>query len=71
MVLVSHYYLYISNDWFWLQVSGLSLSVILITIILLFPESPEYLMSNGETDRAIGSFKTIAKYNGSNSNFKF
>lgn len=66
LVFVSHYYLYISNDWFWLQVGGLSLSLTLLILCLILPESPEYLMSMGLFENARESLRKIAKLNGAN-----
>ena len=58
------YYVFISQNWFWLCFIFLLLTY-LATILLLFcPESPRWYLINGRKPEAINSLNQIAKMNG-------
>ena len=60
------YFRYISNDWIWLQMPNIFLSLVAIIWILSLPETPRYLVAKKRYDKARESFKMIAKWNGIN-----
>jgi MFS family permease len=66
MTIVTCYFLYWNKNWFPLFFGmSIAASFCHFLMILLAPESPKLLLSQGKVDQAIQSFNKIAKYNGS------
>ena len=55
---------FIFRDWQNLQYSFACISVVLVFYFFIVPESPRWLISKGDTERAEFEMKRIAKYNG-------
>ena len=55
---------FIFRDWQNLQYSFACISVVLVFYFFIVPESPRWLISKGDTERAEFVMKRIAKYNG-------
>lgn len=63
ILLASIYFSFVSNDWFSL-IYGCIVSNVLAAIVSLFlPESPRFLISTGQLDKAQKAFDTIARVN--------
>ena len=66
MVVMGFYILFVSRNWFPIELAYFCVSLVNYICMLLFmPESPKWLLINGHTDRAIAEFNYIAKVNGS------
>lgn len=58
------YFLFISRDWFALFLFQTTLGVAAICFVLVYcPESPKWLISVGQKDKAIKVYNFIAKQN--------
>ena len=64
MVLVGLYYIFVSQDWFWICFIFLMLTYIAIFLLIFCPESPRWHLINGRTPEAIMSLNQIAQMNG-------
>ena len=64
MAIVGLYYVFISQDWFWLCFIFLIMTYIAIILLFFCPESPRWHLINGRTPEAIESLNQIAKMNG-------
>lgn len=68
MVFFGIYVLFISRDWFHIEITMYCVSICAwLSILLMLPESPKWLMINGRAKEAHDSFKRIAKLNGKES----
>ncbi len=45
VIIIALYYKYVSQDWVWLQILGLTVNIIALLGFFFLPESPEYLYS--------------------------
>ena len=55
---------YLIRSWVNLQLSFACTSLVLVSYFFLVPESPRWLISKGQTEKAENILKRIAKYNG-------
>lgn len=60
------YFVYISDNWKYLQIPNVVLSFCGALWIWYWPETPRYLVAKKRFDEARACFKTIAKVNGAN-----
>lgn len=60
------YFVYISNNWVWLQIPNLILTFVGIVFVCMMPESPRFLVASKQYDKARQVFAMMAKFNGIN-----
>ena len=66
MFVVCFYFIFISKDWFPLIFTMTALATLAyLGIVFLLPESPIWLLKQGQVEDAIAAFNRIAKFNGS------
>lgn len=58
------YFVYISNNWVYLQIPNLVLTGVGIVFVILMPESPRFLVASKQYDKARLVFARMAKTNG-------
>jgi len=58
------YFVYISNNWIYLQIPNLIFTFIGIVFVFIMPESPRFLIANKQFDKAREVFALMAKFNG-------
>lgn len=63
VILISVYLKFVSNNWLYLQIFGLSLNVIAVIGLFLIPESPEYLYFFYKFREAKKVIRYIADFN--------
>jgi hypothetical protein len=63
MIVASLYFKYISKEWLYLSNYYFLVAFIGFLIFLILPESPKFLLSIHDYERARKSFNTIAYYN--------
>ena len=62
-LLGSLYFLYLSKNCFWLIAIAYTFQVVATLGVFFLPESPKFLISRGEYEKASLSFQTIALWN--------
>jgi hypothetical protein len=64
MVIFGIYVLFISKNWFYIEIATFILSILsFIGILIVMPESPKWLLINGKQKEAHESLKAIAATN--------
>ena len=63
-LIVSICFNYVSNDWHWIITSSCVLAVLGSIVLLFLPESPKYLVSTGQIQKAHQAYLFIAWVNG-------
>lgn len=65
MTVICLYSLFISRNWFYLQLFMTSIGTLsFLIVLLLVPESPKWLLINGRKQEAVEALNKIAKING-------
>ena len=59
------YFAYLSTNWYTLNLFMLIISYIGFFGLFIAPESPRWLLINGQSQKAISVLNTIGKFNGS------
>lgn len=57
------YFRFITKEWIYLQLVGVTLSITAAALIWILPESPRYLVSVHQYEKARDAFNYIARYN--------
>ncbi|CDW78574.1 solute carrier family member 5 [Stylonychia lemnae] len=63
MIWISLYYKFISNEWLYLQIFGITITGLSNVTMLLMPESPKFFYSIKKYDLARKSLRYIARFN--------
>ncbi|CDW82353.1 solute carrier family member 5 [Stylonychia lemnae] len=74
MILLSLYFRFISNDWFWFQLYGVIATGVSTAACFIIPESPKFYVSYKKYQQAKDGIAFIAKFNRSyfvHQNYKF
>jgi hypothetical protein len=66
-ILVTLYFKFVSVEWVFVQMFGISLATFSLIALLWLPESPKFLYNKGRHNCSKNVLNTMAKLNGRNS----
>ncbi len=66
-IILSGYFRFISKDWIWIHIAGISVLTVATIGAFFLPESPQFYYCKGDFHNAEKIVKMIAKVNGKNS----